>query len=77
MTEIERARTRDRQQAILIAIRVFWRQNGYAPSVRELQAMCEVSSVSVVNYHLRRLRTAGLIDYVDNTPRTVRLVRNA
>jgi len=68
-------RTANTQQRILLAITVFIRQNGYSPSLRDLQAACAISSVSIVSYHLRRLRAAGLIDYVDGTPRTIRLVR--
>ena len=67
--------TTDRQQTVLLAIAVFWKQNGYAPSIRELQALCDISSTSVVKYHLERLRTAGLVDFVDGTPRTIRLVK--
>ena len=68
-------RTVNNQQAILLAISLFWRQNGYAPVVRELCAMCDISSTSVVTYHLERLRERGLIDYADGKPRTVRLVK--
>lgn len=68
-------RTVNNQQAILLAISLFWRQNGYAPSIRELQALCDISSTSVVAYHLERLRTKGLVDFVDGTPRTIRLVK--
>lgn len=65
--------TTDRQQTILYAIALFWRQNGYAPAVRELRDMCGLSSTSVVTYHLERLRESGFITYVDGKPRTIRI----
>ena len=64
----------NKQQAILLAISLFWRKNGYAPSIRELQALCDISSTSVVTYHLERLRERGLIDYADGSARTLHLV---
>jgi predicted MarR family transcription regulator len=44
------------------------------PSIRELQATCEISSTSVVSYHLRRLAAAGYLTIgVRGTARSYRL----
>lgn len=73
MTSPRTRATRDRQQAVLYAISVHWKQHGYAPTLREIQALTGMSSTSVVKWHVERLRAAGLIEYVDNTSRTIRL----
>lgn len=49
------------RERILEFIRVFRRDNGYSPSVREVAEQCGVKSPSVVQYHLEQLRDAGLI----------------
>jgi SOS-response transcriptional repressor LexA len=36
-------------------------QGGVPPTVREIQAACQLSSTSVVNYHLNKLIEAGRI----------------
>lgn len=47
--------------AVLAAIKAFWAAHRYSPSVRDIQAMAHVSSLSIVNYHLKRLRRLGRI----------------
>ena len=65
-------RSADTQQRLLLAIHVYWREHGYSPSLRDLKAMCELSSTSVVKTHLAHLRAKGLIAYEDNVARTIR-----
>ncbi|MFH1651620.1 MAG: transcriptional repressor LexA, partial [Chloroflexota bacterium] len=49
----------DRQQKILDFIHRFLGENGYPPSIRDIQSGCRVSSTSVVDYHLRALEQRG------------------
>lgn len=49
----------DRQQQILDFIRHYKTDNGFAPSVRDIQAGCDISSTSVVDYNLRILHRDG------------------
>ena len=58
MTTSHAERTR---RAIVAAIRQYQADHGYPPTIRELQAMCGLSSTSVVSYHLVRLQAAGRI----------------
>jgi repressor LexA len=50
-----------RQQRILEFLRNFLDEKGYPPSIREIQAACDVSSTSVVDYNLRILEREGHI----------------
>ena len=54
-------RRTDTRENILEFIRVFRRDNGYSPSVREVAGHCGIKSPSVVQYHLEQLEEAGLI----------------
>jgi repressor LexA len=65
--------SRDKQQRILLAIRLFWRANGFAPSLREICTAAEISSTSVAVWHLEQLQDAGLVQYEAGKPRTIRL----
>ena len=49
------------RENILEFIRTFRRDNGYAPSVREVASHLGIKSPSVVQYHLEQLLEAGLI----------------
>lgn len=62
-------------QRVLSAIVEYKRKNdGCAPSVRELRRACAISSSSVVHHHLNRLEKAGLIEREANEPRSIRVV---
>ena len=45
--------------------------NGYAPSLRDIQATLGLTSHSVVAYHLMKLRHLGYVSYKDGTARTL------
>ena len=49
------------RENILDFIRKFRQINGFSPTLREIAQNCEITSVSVVQYHLKRLEKAGLI----------------
>jgi len=54
-----------RQEQILGFTRTYRREHGYAPSVRDIQMGCSISSTSVVDYNLRILQREG---YVRRSP---------
>ena len=60
---------------IFAAIETFTADRGYGPGIRDLQAMCGLSSTSVVVYHLRALERAGRIVRDPSVARTIRIVR--
>jgi repressor LexA len=49
------------RQNILTFITGFTEEKGYAPTVKEIALNCGITSLSVVQYHLDRLETSGLI----------------
>ena len=49
----------DKQQCMLAFIRDFLDEHQYPPTVRDIQAGCEISSTSVVDYNLRILQREG------------------
>ena len=51
----------DRQQGMLEFISVFLDDNGYPPTVRDIQHGCDISSTSVVDYNLNALRQKGFL----------------
>lgn len=51
----------DTRARVLIAIESHWAENGYAPTLRDIQEAANISSTSVVSYHLKRLEAMGKI----------------
>ncbi|MGE5594788.1 MAG: hypothetical protein ACM3S1_01985 [Hyphomicrobiales bacterium] len=47
---------------------------GFPPTVREIQLGCQLTSTSVVAYHLDRLRAMGAIDSIPGAARTIRIL---
>lgn len=60
------ARTSDKGQKILEFVQEFVRENGYAPSVREIGAAVGLSSTASVSYQLKRLQEQGLLSAPGN-----------
>ena len=50
-----------KQQRMLEFIREFMTENGFPPTVRDIQYACGISSTSVVDYNLRLMQREGLI----------------
>jgi len=61
-----------RQKSILDALRRYFRQRGYMPTVRDLAKMVK-SAASTVQQHLERLQTKGWITH-DGSPRGIALL---
>ena len=60
------ARTSDKGENILAFIQEFTRDNGYAPSVREIGAAVGLNSTASVSYQLKRLQEQGLLSAPGN-----------
>ncbi len=54
-------RRSDKQDRILKFLQDFLAEHDYPPSIRDIQAGCEISSTSVVDYNLKALEAKGLI----------------
>lgn len=66
-----------RQQNILKFVVDFIKENGYAPSVREVAKNCSISSPSIVQYHLNILKRKGYISRGRNISRSIDLANKA
>ena len=64
----------DKQLRILAFIRTFLEEHDYPPSIRDIQAGCEISSTSVVDYNLKALEAQGLIRRDREVSRAIQLV---
>jgi repressor LexA len=63
-----------RQHEILEFMRSFLDENGYPPSIRDIQTGCQISSTSVVDYNLKALERLGLIRRDREVSRAIELL---
>jgi repressor LexA len=67
-------RVSDTRSRILEFIRRFLDERGYAPTVRDIARGCNISTPSVVQYHLNMLEEQGLIRRDPEVFRSIQLV---
>lgn len=60
--------------AVLDVIRTRTAEKGYAPTIEEIAAACNLNSTSSVHYHLAQLKRAGLITIDPGKNRAIALV---
>ena len=65
---------RPRQRDILEFIGQFLDDNGYPPTVRDIQYGCKISSTSVVDYNLKGLERSGLLRRSREVSRGIEIV---
>ncbi len=65
----------DRQRKMLDFIESYIARHGFAPSVREIVEGTEITTTSVVNYHLGRLEAMGYLSRHPYTARSIVLTR--
>ena len=61
------------EMAVLRAVSALERQAGMPPTVRAVQRWAGLSSTSVANYWLRKLRAQGYVDWRSSSRRTLRV----
>ena len=66
-----------RRRQILEFIQGFIGENGIPPTVRDIQRACDVSSTSVVDYNLHRLREGGYLNRRPDVARGIELLNEA
>jgi len=69
--------TNKRQRDILTEIARTLDSQGYPPTIREIGIAVGISSTSVVNYHLNRLKDSGYIERDDRVSRGIKLTEKA
>lgn len=67
----------EKQQRILATIREYLAQSGRPPTIREIGKKVGISSTSVVNYHLNKLKELGLLEREDQVSRGLKMVGQA
>lgn len=50
------------------------KEKGYAPSYREICEGTGIKSTNSVHYQMHKLKKMGVISFVDNCPRTVKIL---
>lgn len=67
--------TSDKPGKLYAFIKQYIDENHHAPSFREMADAIGTSSTNVATYNLKKLVSAGLVEYTPNTARTVRLAK--
>ena len=62
-----------KQEEIMKEIKIFMAKNGYAPTIRELCKLCNLSSTATMFVHLKNLTEKGYINQTGNKFRTIEL----
>jgi repressor LexA len=65
----------DTEIEVLSAIKEFIKENGFAPTVREIGEIVGLSSPSSVLDNLRKLKEKGYITYIEKKSRTIKVVK--
>ena len=65
-----------RQQKMLEFIRDFYQENGFPPTVRDIQKGCGISSTSVVDYNLQILQRDGHIRRMPEVARGIEILED-
>ena len=63
------------QKRVYYIIKDFIEKNGYSPSFREIAALNGNNSVATIQFHLKKLRNKGYIDYSDKLSRTITITK--
>ncbi|MCG8540945.1 MAG: hypothetical protein MJA82_13545 [Clostridia bacterium] len=56
------------------AIKNYYQSNGYSPTIRELQEMCNYKSTSTVYVHLKTLERAEYIEMGERKSRSIKIL---
>ncbi len=62
-----------KQEEVLTEIKKFMADKGYAPTIRELCAICHLSSTATMFVHLKNLEKKGYINQTESKFRTIEL----
>lgn len=62
-----------KQEEIMTEIKKFIAEKGYAPTIRELCNLCNLSSTATMFVHLKNLTNKGYINQTENKFRTIEL----
>ena len=66
--------TINEQNKVMESLRAFIDEHGFAPTERELCQKAGISSNAALHRHLVRMKYEGLIDYIPQKSRTIRIL---
>lgn len=58
-------------EQIVAAIRAYWAEHGFSPSLRDVGKMVGLKSAAAVGRRIAMLRDAGVLTYEDGVPRSI------
>ena len=65
------------QKKVMDSLKAFIEEHGFAPTERELCSKAGISSCAALHRHLVRMKYEGMIDYIPQKSRTIRILREA
>ncbi len=68
-------KTIEEQKKVMESLKAFIDEYGFAPTERELCNKAGISSRAVLHRHLVRMKFEGLIDYIPQKSRTIRILQ--
>jgi repressor LexA len=74
---VSKGKLSPRRRQILEFIQGFISENGIPPTIRDIQGACDISSTSVVDYNLHRLREGGYLNRRPDMARGIELLDEA
>lgn len=60
-----------KQKEVMDFVKVYSKENGYAPSLEEIQRKFKLASVSTAHFHISKLRKAGYLEKSENKARAI------
>lgn len=64
-----------KQLEVYFLIKKYIKEHNYPPSIRELCALCNVSSPATMFVHLKKMKKKGYIDYIERKSRTLQIIK--
>lgn len=64
-----------KQEALYTTIKEYIKENGYAPTIREINLLTNIRSTSTTHDKLKQLKKKGYISYLENKPRTIKILK--
>jgi repressor LexA len=62
---------------IVTAIKLYYEKHGFSPSIREISDMTGIKSTSTIHRHLDIIESRGIISRFKNSPRIIKLMKEA
>lgn len=75
MNKNDRPSGEEKRVNLMRFIDAYQREHNYSPTYREMMAETGMPTLSMVVFHLRKLRERGCVEFSDSTSRTIQLTQ--